>query len=584
MIEKEPESSSDIVDRAMGELRSSPVSSDLPPELLEVLLRAARENAGTEARTGEASAGDCPDFRGHRGEAVVDENGTVPFDMDIHPTLLTRSQHTWRWIMRSPVSRIAAAVIFIVALGGVAVWFHGGGTTPAFADFIAPILESKTLKYKLVIEMKGPPATTGTSEVMVLDATRSRQEMTMPNDPKNKGVIIFDWGRGKSLTLEPASKKALVLTFANLSKKQIENQDTYVFFRSILLDARDKPDIKREPLGEKDIDGKHVVGFRVNVKGMAMNLWGDPKTGLPVRVEMTMTMFGDTKATMTDFVFNEAMDESLFSVDPPAGYTVDRKTVDASAPEEKSLIETLREYCKLSGGAFPDSLDLQAITETVAKLIGQRNAIEMIYAKLAAEKKELTAEQKKIFEGLMQKLADMQPGSGKEKPNEKELEALESQLRKIAHRDSWLEKPNKEEMGKMMAAGMQKFMDAQVRIQRGVLFAVTLSPEADGHYAGKGIKLGEGDKPVFWYRPKDAKTYRVIYGDLSVRDADAAPNVPKAQRMADMPSLDQILRTRRALPPAKVFKPIAPPSDLQAPAKTITPKALEAPGASNPKK
>ena len=24
--------------------------------------------------------GDCPNFRGHRGEAVVDENGTVPFD------------------------------------------------------------------------------------------------------------------------------------------------------------------------------------------------------------------------------------------------------------------------------------------------------------------------------------------------------------------------------------------------------------------------------------------------------------------------------------------------------------------------
>ena len=23
--------------------------------------------------------GDCPDFRGHRGEAVVGENGTVPF-------------------------------------------------------------------------------------------------------------------------------------------------------------------------------------------------------------------------------------------------------------------------------------------------------------------------------------------------------------------------------------------------------------------------------------------------------------------------------------------------------------------------
>jgi hypothetical protein len=26
-------------------------------------------------------AGDCPNFRGHRGEAVVDENGTVPFSI-----------------------------------------------------------------------------------------------------------------------------------------------------------------------------------------------------------------------------------------------------------------------------------------------------------------------------------------------------------------------------------------------------------------------------------------------------------------------------------------------------------------------
>jgi hypothetical protein len=33
----------------------------------------------------------------------------------------------------------------------------------------------------------------------------------------------------------------------------------------------------------------------------------------------------------------------------------------------------------------------------------------------------------------------------------------------------------------------------------------------------------------FWYRPKDAKKYRVIYADLSVRETDTPPNVPKAQ-------------------------------------------------------
>ena len=30
-------------------------------------------------RRSEKNRGDCPNFRGHRGEAVVNENGTVPF-------------------------------------------------------------------------------------------------------------------------------------------------------------------------------------------------------------------------------------------------------------------------------------------------------------------------------------------------------------------------------------------------------------------------------------------------------------------------------------------------------------------------
>ncbi len=43
------------------------------------------------------------------------------------------------------------------------------------------------------------------------------------------------------------------------------------------------------------------------------------------------------------------------------------------------------------------------------------------------------------------------------------------------------------------------------------------------------MSLGSADKPIFWYRPKDAKKYRVIYGDLSVREADTPPSVPNAQ-------------------------------------------------------
>ena len=70
-----------------------------------------------------------------------------------------RILNTWRWVMRSQVSRIAAVVVLVLAIAGAALWLHSGGATLAFADIVRPILEAKTLKYKQTTEIKGPPAT-----------------------------------------------------------------------------------------------------------------------------------------------------------------------------------------------------------------------------------------------------------------------------------------------------------------------------------------------------------------------------------------------------------------------------------------
>jgi hypothetical protein len=62
---------------------------------------------------------------------------------------------------------------------------------------------------------------------------------------------------------------------------------------------------------------------------------------------------------------------------------------------------------------------------------------------------------------------------------------------------------------------------------RGMMFFGQLGPSnTTWHYAGSGVKLGEADKAIFWYRPKGSATYRVIYGDLSVEDV-APENLPK---------------------------------------------------------
>ena len=40
----------------------------------------------------------------------------------------------------------------------------------------------------------------------------------------------------------------------------------------------------------------------------------------------------------------------------------------------------------------------------------------------------------------------------------------------------------------------------------------------DLRYVGAGTKLGDSQSPILWWQPKGADTYRVVYGDLSVKD------------------------------------------------------------------
>jgi len=53
---------------------------------------------------------------------------------------------------------------------------------------------------------------------------------------------------------------------------------------------------------------------------------------------------------------------------------------------------------------------------------------------------------------------------------------------------------------------------------RCMMFLQLTDQQGDLHYAGKGVNLGDGDTAIVWYRPGDAKTYRVIYGDLHVEE------------------------------------------------------------------
>ena len=74
-----------------------------------------------------------------------------------------------------------------------------------------------------------------------------------------------------------------------------------------------------------------------------------------------------------------------------------------------------------------------------------------------------------------------------------------------------------------LAKSQEEAKAIEAAISRAFWFMFSLT---DRTYAGRGVRLGDKDKPVFWYRPKESGPYRVIYGDL--RAGEVAPeDLPK---------------------------------------------------------
>jgi hypothetical protein len=81
---------------------------------------------------------------------------------------------------------------------------------------------------------------------------------------------------------------------------------------------------------------------------------------------------------------------------------------------------------------------------------------------------------------------------------------------------------------KIMALNLSEEQGTQMGLNfgKGIMFHQMLETGGDPwHYAGQGVKLGDASKAVFWYRPEASETYRVIYGDLSVKDV-ASEDLP----------------------------------------------------------
>ena len=189
-----------------------------------------------------------------------------------------------------------------------------------------------------------------TTETMVLGPHRIRAKRS------DGRVTIF--GRGTSLRLDPRHKKAYITEYP----KHDEEPGFFENLRKLLTDPQYLPETKREMLGESEIDGRRAVGYRLTARGEITTIWADPDSLLPIQIEKVYRMYPEMKVIQSDFVYNVDLDESLFSLDPPADYTVLRHTVpkELTPYEESDLVEMFRQYRENSQDTFPDTVDHRA--------------------------------------------------------------------------------------------------------------------------------------------------------------------------------------------------------------------------------
>jgi len=347
-----------------------------------------------------------------------------------------------RTIMKNPVTKLAAAAVIILAvlIGINLLVFDGTGAV--YASVVEQLQNARTMTYSIVT--RTPVENMPTLRVEMIFMEPGYMRTTTPDGYTN----IIDWAQNRGISIWPMNKQYIDFEASNYRHDQARNPF------EVVENLRTLPSQADESLGEKIIDGRLLEGFRVTKDDTINTVWIDPQTQQLVRVEMEYTNAPGMNTIMTDFQFNVELDDSLFSLTPPAGFTPLEVQADVSTVTEQDLIEYLQLWSNwTTDGTFPPTFNPVDLPKVTAEMIKQG------------------------------------------------------------------------EFGDREESTLEQSENAAV-MYRGIMFVVQLPAESNWRYAGENVSFGEAEKPIFWYKPAGSETYRVIYGDLNIKDV-AAENLPK---------------------------------------------------------
>lgn len=203
----------------------------------------------------------------------------------------------WAW---------ATATALALLLVPVLVWMPGQNGSLAFADIQRYFESFDTLQARMRTTLNG-------ETILEMDVRTDAQNRTRL-DAGDSFSYVIDPERAGMLQLFHQSRRAVFVPLDEpAGEADIEPLEW-------LYQIRDFQGLA-ESLDETiEIHGQTAHGFRLHTGGFSMTLWA-AASGEPMRLEIRPE--GDAPAqpeTRLDFEFDRPLDESAFSLDPPAGY------------------------------------------------------------------------------------------------------------------------------------------------------------------------------------------------------------------------------------------------------------------------
>ena len=230
------------------------------------------------------------------------------------------------------------ASMFVVGFVLWTVLSGAGGEGVAFADVQQAMNQVRTLTYWYTRTVNGKDPVV--LKVMHREPSRRRTEVKIgasaadaePSKWSPDQISIVDYQAGRVLTLFPQGRTARLRPIDRTEEQKHKQAEG-------LARLRDIPSKAARKLGEKEFGGRKVLEFVVRSNGRDENVLVDKTTTLPIRSERTYKdEEGNTiHEVVWDYTFDAPLDESLFRLTPPEGYSlVDQVGPTVPAPSGRA--------------------------------------------------------------------------------------------------------------------------------------------------------------------------------------------------------------------------------------------------------